>query len=58
MQKLWGRKISDLVFTEFIILKHVAKKKRKIIHQPNGPGRDQFEPFLKFQYRSRIFHEK
>jgi len=29
MQKLWGRKIFDLAFAEFIILKHVAKKKRK-----------------------------
>ena len=36
MQKLWGRKISDLAFAEFIlILKHVAKKKGKIVHQIN-----------------------
>gem|GEM_PF-3281312 len=36
MQKLWGRKIFDLAFAEFIlILKHVAKKKGKIVHQIN-----------------------
>lgn len=33
MHKLWGRKISDLSFSKFVlILKHVADKKGKTIH--------------------------
>ncbi|MBA3533279.1 MAG: transposase [Ardenticatenales bacterium] len=34
MQKLWGRKVSDLAFGEFLdILRHVAQGKGKVVHQ-------------------------
>ena len=34
MKKLWGRKISDLAFYEFmLILKYIANKKGKTVHQ-------------------------
>lgn len=34
MQKLWGRKVSDLAFSNFIkILKYIADKKGKTVHQ-------------------------
>jgi len=33
MKKLWGRKVSDLAFTEFVsILEYIAKQKGKLIH--------------------------
>jgi len=34
MQKLWGRKISDLSFSSFVkILEHIAKKRGKTVHK-------------------------
>ena len=34
MHKLWGRKVSDISFSKFVlILKHIASKKSKIVHQ-------------------------
>ena len=36
MQKLWGKKISDLGFNAFLkILEHIANKKGKIVHKIN-----------------------
>ena len=36
MQKLWGRKISDLAFAEFMnILDGVALSKGKVVHKVN-----------------------
>ncbi len=33
MQRMWGRKVSDLAFSEFLsILEYVAKKKNKVVH--------------------------
>ena len=33
MKKLWGRKVSDLAFTEFVsVLEYIAKQKGKLIH--------------------------